>query len=449
MKLFRCRLSMCEGDGMEEWKEVRLGDYCDFQNGYAFKSSEFKTNGEYKIVKIKELKDGLVKFFDDSASVNIQDIKEFEKYKINRNDVLFALTGDPVSKPNPLSWVGRVSIYRSDENALLNQRTCKIKKSDEIDNQFLYYYFRQWENFYALASKATGSASQANISTNTIADTIIKLPPLPTQQKIAAILSSLDDKIELNNKINTNLEQQAGALFKNWFVDFEPFGTEEKIESPIGTMIPRSLRMVQVADIPHLLETGKRPKGGAVAEGVPSIGAENVKQLGVFDFSSNKFIPREYADALGKGKINGYELLLYKDGGKPGTFIPHFSMFGEGFPYDECYINEHVFKLDFYDKGLNEFAYFYFNTEYVKNWLANNGGKAAIPGINQNDVNAIWIYDLENPNVKEFAKFVEPLFKQIFSNCKQNRELSTIRDTLLPKLMNGEIGTNSNIISKE
>lgn len=204
-------------------------------------------------------------------------------------------------------------------------------------------------------------------------------------------------------------------------------------------MIPRSLRMVQVADIPHLLETGKRPKGGAVAEGVPSIGAENVKQLGVFDFSSNKFILREYADALGKGKINGYELLLYKDGGKPGTFIPHLSMFGEGFPYDECYINEHVFKLDFYDKGLNEFAYFYFNTEYVKNWLANNGGKAAIPGINQNDVNAIWIYDLENPKVKEFAKFVEPLFKKIFSNCKQNRELSTIRDTLLPKLMNGEI----------
>ena len=204
---------------MEEWNECRLGDYCDFQNGYAFKSSEFKTNGEYKIVKIKELKDGLVKFFDDSASVDIHDIKEFEKYKIYRNDVLFALTGDPVSKPNPLSWVGRVSIYRSDENALLNQRTCKIKKSDEIDNQFLYYYFRQWENFYALASKATGSASQANISTNTIADTIIKLPPLPTQQKIAAILSSLDDKIELNNKINTNLEQQAQALFKNWFVD--------------------------------------------------------------------------------------------------------------------------------------------------------------------------------------------------------------------------------------
>ena len=267
----------------------------------------------------------------------------------------------------------------------------------------------------------------------------ISIPPLETQNKIAEILSSLDDKIELNNKINANLEQQAQALFKSWFIDFEPFKNEEFINSPIDTKIPKSLKMVQINDIPHSLETGKRPKGGAVSEGIPSIGAENVKQLGVFDFSSNKYIPKEYAESLGKGKIKGYELLLYKDGGKPGTFIPHFSMFGEGFPYEECYINEHVFKLDSFDKGLNEFAYFYFQTDYVVSWLANNGGKAAIPGINQNDVNSIWIYDLENPKVKEFGKFVEPLFQQIFSNCKQNRELAILRDTLLPKLMNGEI----------
>ena len=267
---------------MEEWKECKLGDYCDFQNGYAFKSSEFKTNGEYKIVKIKELKDGLVKFFDDSASVDIHDIKEFEKYKIYRNDVLFALTGDPVSKPNPLSWVGRVSIYRSDENALLNQRTCKIKKSDEIDNQFLYYYFRQWENFYALASKATGSASQANISTNTIADTIIKLSPLPTQQKIAAILSSLDDKIELNNKININLEQQAGVLFKNWFVDFEPFG---------GKM-PEGWKVGKLSDIADYLNGLAMQKFRPLEdeEGLPVLKIKELRQ-GCYDESSELCSP--------------------------------------------------------------------------------------------------------------------------------------------------------------
>ena len=115
--------------------------------------------------------------------------------------------------------------------------------------------------------------------------------------------------------------------------------------------------------------------------------------------------------------------------------MPHFSMFGEGFPYEECYINEHVFKLDFGDKGLNIFAYFYFQMDHVVGWLANNGGKAAIPGINQNDVNAIWIYDLNNPKVKEFGNIAKPMFEQILKNCKQNRQLSLLRDSLLPKLM--------------
>ena len=243
----------------------------------------------------------------------------------------------------------------------------------------------------------------------------------------------------VNFHINRNLEEQAQAIFNSWFVDFEPFGENEFVDSPIELKIPKSLKMIQIEGISHTLETGRRPKGGAVSEGIPSIGAENVKQLGVFDFSSNKFIPREFAKSLGKGKINGYELLLYKDGGKPGTFMPHFSMFGEGFPYEECYINEHVFKLDFGDKGLNIFAYFYFQTDYVVSWLANNGGKAAIPGINQNDVNAIWIYDLSHPKVQEFGDIAKPMFEQILKNCKQNRQLSLLRDSLLPKLMSREL----------
>lgn len=414
---------------MEEWKECKLEQVCEniYSGGTPATMVKKYWNGNLPWLSSGET--GQRYIYSTEKTITQLGVDNSSTRYAYKNSTVVASAGQGYTR-------GQASFLTID--TYVNQSVIVLKPNIKlIDPRYLYFNI---DNRYAkLRQLSDGTSTRGSLSGKIMKGLSIKLPPLPNQQKIAVILSSLDDKIELNNKINTNLEQQAQALFKNWFVDFEPFGTEEKIESPIGTMISRSLRMVQVTDIPHLLETGKRPKGGAVAEGVPSIGAENVKQLGVFDFSSNKFIPREYADALGKGKINGYELLLYKDGGKPGTFIPHFSMFGEGFPYDECYINEHVFKLDFYDKGLNEFAYFYFNTEYVKNWLANNGGKVAIPGINQNDVNAIWIYDLENPKVKEFAKFVEPLFKKIFSNCKQNRELSTIRDTLLPKLMNGEI----------
>ena len=277
-----------------------------------------------------------------------------------------------------------------------------------------------------------------SLRTETLNRLEFDIPSLVEQEIILSCLNPIDEKIALNNAINNNLEQQAKTLFKSWFVDFEPF-EESFVDSPIGTKIPHSLQMVQIGSLSHILETGKRPKGGAVAIGVPSIGAENIKRLGEVNFASAKYIPVEFAQKMDKGKVHGYELMLYKDGGKPGTFIPHFSMFGEGFPYDDFYINEHVFKLDFGDKGFNEFCYFYLQTDYPYNWLANNGGKAAVPGINQQDVNSIWIYHPDNPIVKKYCKWVQPIFTTILRNCSQNVKLSQLRDALLPKLMSGEL----------
>ena len=247
----------------------------------------------------------------------------------------------------------------------------------------------------------------------------------------------------LLGSVNNNLEEQARGVFNEWFVKFVPFSKEIKTISPVGFEIPQSLKMIQIKDLPHDLETGKRPKGGATQTGLPSVGAENVKQLGVFDYSSAKYIPIDYAQKMKKGEIKGYELLIYKDGGKPGTFIPHFSMFGEGFPYEKFYINEHVFKLDFYNHGFNEFTYFYLQTDYPLKWLESNGGKAAIPGINQQDINDIWIYEPSHPQIQKFCELVQPIFKTILSNCAQNKRLSQLRDLLLPKLMSGELDVSN------
>lgn len=186
---------------------MKIGDIVDFQNGYAFKSADFITNGKYKVIKIKELKDGEIRFFDDSASINIDDLDNMEKYLVKNGDVLFALTGDPVSKSNPLSWVGRVSLYKQDEMAVLNQRVCKmiIKDKNQVNAKYLYYHFRIFENFYSLAAKATGSASQANISVKTIADEEINLPTIEVQNSVVSIIDALSLKIDLNSNINKNL----------------------------------------------------------------------------------------------------------------------------------------------------------------------------------------------------------------------------------------------------
>ena len=404
---------------MEEWKEVRLGDYCDFQNGYAFKSSEFKTNGEYKIVKIKELKDGLVKFFDDSANVDVQDIKEFEKYKIYRNDVLFALTGDPVSKPNPLSWVGRVSIYRSDENALLNQRTCKIKKSEKFDNQFLYYYFRQWDNFYALASKATGSASQANISTNTIADTIIKLPPFPTQQKIAGILSSLDDKIELNNKINDNLEQQAQAIFKSWFVDFEQFGGEMPETWRIG-------KLSEIADYLNGLAMQKfRPIENEI--GLPVLKIKELRQ-GSCDENSELCSPTSIKKEF---IIHDGDVIFSWSG----------SLLVDIWCGGKCGLNQHLFKVT--SKQYDKWFYYLWTKHHLDRFIFLAADKATTMGhIKREELDKAEVVIPSEIDMKRISSVMQPIIDMIINNKIENIRLSKTRDELLPKLMNSDLSVD-------
>ncbi|MBQ8949871.1 MAG: restriction endonuclease subunit S [Eubacterium sp.] len=367
--------------------------------------------------------------YDGLAHINEQQANKLNNVIVESGDVLLNITGDSVAR----ACIVEDKVIP----ARVNQHVAIVRaNTDIVLSSYLLYYLQISKPY--LLQIAAGGATRNALTKGMIEELELEVPSIGEQEKIVSIIDDLQKKIKQNKEINDNLLQQAKTLFKSWFVDFDPFD-EPMIEAPTGYLIPQSLKMVQIQDLPHILETGKRPKGGAVPEGIPSVGAENVKELGVFDASSAKYIPIEFAQTMKKGKIEGYELLLYKDGGKPGTFIPHFSMFGEGFPYEEFYINEHVFKLDFDDRGYNEFAYLYMLTDYPYHWLANNGGKAAIPGINQQNVNEIWIYHPSHPRVQEFCKWIQPIFTTIFTNCAQNMKLAKLRDALLPKLMSGEL----------
>jgi type I restriction enzyme S subunit len=361
--------------------------------------------------------------------------------------------------------VGNAAIIMPGQKVCLGQRVVLIRANKSMVNpMFLVYYLLSDEIQHRLKNNANG-AVVAHLNMEEIRNLKVSIPDIKIQNSVAGILSSLDDKIECNRRINDNfafsfllltcfvlwllklindnLEQQAQALFKSWFVDFEPFKDGEFVESEMGKT-PKDLSVKRVSEIPHTIETGRRPKGGVgeISSGVPSVGAEHVKGLGNYDYSKTKYITEEYAASLKTGKVNGYELLIYKDGGKPGYFIPNYSIFGEGYPFEECFLNEHVFKLDFGDKGYNAFCYFYFWTDYVINYLNAQGGKAAIPGINRQDIENIQIFAPENELVKRFGDIVLPSIRQILFNCKESRRLSQLRDALLPRLMSGELKVN-------
>ena len=236
-----------------------------------------------------------------------------------------------------------------------------------------------------------------SLRTETLNRLVFDIPPLPTQQKIAAILSSLDDKIELNNKINTNLEQQAGGLFKNWFVDFEPFG---------GKM-PEGWKVGKLSDIAEIT-SGKRPP---------------MKQS---DFSKNISIP-----LVGAASVMGYtNQVLYNEPilitGRVGTHgvIQRFST--ECWPSD----NTLVVKSQYY--------------EYVYQIMCNidydnmNRGSTQ-PLITQSDLGKVECIIPDEGNLNKFEQLTNNLFAKVQENQLENQKLANIRDTLLPKLMNGEV----------
>ena len=404
-----------------EWKEVRLGDVCTrVCSGGTPKSTNLSYyGGEIPWLNTKEI--DFNRIYSTEKTITDSGLNNSSAKWIVPNTVTVAMYGATAGK----SCIVKVPMTT-------NQACCNLTINDEVaDYEFVYYTLKN--DYTTLASLANGGAQQ-NLNAQIIKDYVLQMPSLADQRRIASILSSLDRKIELNNKINADLEEMAQAIF-----NFEPFKGGKFVDSELG-MIPEGWKVSQIADIPHILETGKRPKGGAVEKGIPSVGAEHVKGMCAYDYSKTKYINCEFAAKLKTGKINGYELMIYKDGGKPGYFIPNFSIFGEGYPFENCYLNEHVFKLDFDgNKEFNIFCYFFFKTEQIMSYFNAQGAKAAIPGINKKDVENIYIFSPDNESVIKFGEFAYPLFKQMLKNAIENRTLSTLRDTLLPRLMSGEL----------
>ncbi|AVP55278.1 hypothetical protein K144313037_17550 [Clostridium tetani] len=414
-----------------EWNQYKIGDTCELITGFPFKSKEYLDKGKYKVVRGDNVKSGFI-YWEEKTRCWNELSSRLEKCILNKGDIVVGMDGSRVGK-------NKAIINNNDLPALLAQRVACIRANEGFDQSYISYVVLS-DLFEMYVDSIKTGTSIPHISLKQIADFTFSAPNLKEQKRIAKILSDLDEKIKINNNINSVLENIANTLYTSWFVKFEPFIDSEFIETEYG-VIPKELEITRIEELQPKLETGKRPKGGVGTfnAGMPSVGAESIKGIGTFDYSKTKYVPRDYALNMKKGIISGYELLIYKDGGKPGYFKPNFSMFGEGFPFDSVVLNEHVFLLDFGDRGFNIFSYFHFQSEHIRHLLHTVGCKAAVPGINQKDILSLFIFSKDNPKVKEFCDIVSPMITTILKNSKQNRELSKIRDLLLPKLMSGEI----------
>ncbi len=394
---------------------MKLGEYVKFQNGYAFKSKDFVETGEYKVIKIKEIKDGIVKFFSDTASIDCKMHDDFSKYLVFKGDVLFALTGDPVNKPNPLSWVGRVAIYLHEEPALLNQRVCKLLPNKGVNAKYIYYYFRQFENFYDLAAKATGSASQANISTKLIESVDIDLPERIIQDKIVEWLDSISDKIEINEKINDNLQQQVMALYRQMFIENT-------------NAARRECRADEYFDI-SIGKTPPRKEPQWFSENSADhvwVSISDMGSCGLFIANSSEYLTHEAVEKFNVKVVPDNTVLLSFKLTVGRIAITDGAMA----------TNEAIAHFKTNKPEINEYLFCYLKDF---NYQTMGSTSSIATAVNSKIIKGMPFVVPTDGELEAFHGFAGPIFAMIKSNQRENNRLATLRDMLLPKLMSGEI----------
>ncbi|MFD2823821.1 restriction endonuclease subunit S [Lacinutrix iliipiscaria] len=352
------------------------------------------------------------------------DIKNSHGSPIN-GDILLSAVGERAGIPYLVK--NESDFYFKDGNLIWFRNF-----TNKIDSEYLSYFFNSRIGQHKLESQMIGSAQKA-LTIVGLKGMLLELPPIQEQKAIAKVLTAFDDKIENLRAQNQTLEQTAQTIFAAWFGKYQ-----------IGDELPEGLRVGKIEDLVGELESGKRPKGGVgnILEGIPSIGAESIGGITNFDYSKTKYVPIDFFKKMNRGIVKEYDILVYKDGGTPGTFIPKFSMFGEGFPFKVFCINEHVFRVQPKFEYQRFYLYQWLNSYYCKKQLQNIGGKAAIPGINSTDFKNLEIIIPQEDLIKEFNKLVKDFYKKILTNMTQIQSLSKTRDALLPKLMRGEIRVN-------
>ena len=437
-----------------EHKSIRFGDLLASEgtrNGL-YKSKEFHGRGA-KIVNMGELFAYPRLFNVKMKRVDIDSAEE-QKFSLKAGDLLFArrsLVAEGAGKCSIVKEVKGATVF---ESSIIRARV----DTNKADSEYLYYTFSSVVGRNLLGTILRQTAVSGITGTDLV-ELEIPLPPVAEQKAIAHILGTLDDKIELNRKTNETLEAMAKALFKSWFVDFDPVrakaeGRPTGLPAEISDLFPDSFEDSELGEIPSgwrvfelgdcslHIESGTRPKGGIdknLAFGIPSIGAESISPIGQFDFSKTKWVDAAFAQSAGRGWIQNYDVALYKDGGKPGEFRPRTALYGDGFPFDKAMVNEHVFLLRSSQLG-QPYLYYLFNFDLVLAQIIHRGSsKGAQPGLNQEEVRTSSFVKPDKKVLDVFNLTIEPSIRKQLLLGKDCQVLSQLRDTLLPKLISGEL----------
>lgn len=424
-----------------------LRDFAGLQRGTTYKSKLLGTEGPWLLGLACIARNGGFK----ADNLRTYGGPSDPKILVGPGDILVSLK-DVTQAADLLGSV--VTVPASIGQGRLTQDTVKLVFDDDFsERNYIYWLLRTPQARDHCRRHATGTTNLGLAREDFLA---IEVPPLDEGREILLqVLQALDDKIELNQRMNETLEAQARALFRDWFVDFGPVkakmaGATPYLAPDLWTLFPDRLndeglpegwKRNTLGEVLCVLETGKRPRGGVkgIERGTPSIGAESIEKIGVFDFTKTKFVPAEFVSKMAKGKVEDGDVLVYKDGGKPGELRPAVTFVSCEFPFSKFVINEHVFRLRS-RKMSQESIYCILTTENAFWQMKERATGVAQPGLNQEAMKAIEFVDPCDDKIwKTIHSLVSPLFELCNRNALNSKSLAQTRDLLLPKLMSGEI----------
>ena len=372
-----------------EWKEVRLCDVCSELSDGLHKAPKFIEKGEYIFVNAKNLYNGYILDNDPTKKTSHE---EYLKYKkpLGKHTILYSIDGT----------IGNIAKYRG-EKCVLGKGACYLNCNPKIVVSSYLYYQLQSSHFKSYIHLMSTGSTIKHISLKTMREYVFELPSLTDQRRIASILSSLDRKIELNNKINAKfVDSELGMIPEGWKVG----------------------RLTEIASYMNGLAMQKFPP----ENNEDSLPVLKIKELGQGFCGTDS--DRCSCNIKDECRIhNGNVIFSWS-----GTLLVDVWCGGD------CGLNQHLFKVT--SKDYPKWFYYYWTKHHLQEFIHIAKDKAVTLGhIKRGHLEEAMVAIPDNDSMEKAHELFEPILSKMISLRLENSRLSLLRDTLLPRLMSGEI----------
>ena len=403
-----------------EWKEVRLGDIVSIKSGLAYKGA-FIGKGENILLGM-----GCVSFKDKFLFSGARPYEADcdDKYCVEPGDIVLATRQQSDNLPI-LAMPAIIPSSLKAKKIIYGTNLYKVENHSEVTNDFLFWQLKTPDYIDYISSVKTGSVVRM-VTKKNVEDYVFRCPPKEVRDRISKLLWGLDRKIELNNKINADLEEMAQAIFKNWFVDFKPFKDGKFVDSELG-MIPEGWKVGRLTDVIKLMPGGTPKTSEPLYWDNGTIPFFSPKDInGVYCFVTEKHITEA---GLNKCSSNLYP--------KDTIFITCRGTVGKVcLAACDMAMNQSNYAIKAID-GYSQYYVFFLVKSVVERLIKKSNG-AVFSAITSKDFDEEILIPSQKA-VEDFTNVIDGFFRRIFTIGTENSRLSLLRDTLLPRLMSGEL----------